>query len=53
MRNYISALVCAALLLALPVAGVAESRTASAKGFGGDVTVTVTIEDGRITDVAA
>ena len=53
MRNFISALVCAALLLALPVAGVAESRTASAKGFGGDVTVTVTIEDGRITDVAA
>ena len=44
-----------ALVLALclsPVA-MAEDYTATAKGFGGDVTVTLTIEDGKLTAVKA
>ena len=32
---------------------MAEDYTATAKGFGGDVTVTLTIEDGKLTAVKA
>lgn len=41
------------VMMALAVTGLAESYEASAKGFGGDVTVTVTVEDGRIAAVEA
>lgn len=38
------------LLLALPAMALAETYTAEAPGFGGAVTVTLTVEDGKITD---
>ena len=44
-----------ALVLAmLPVMALAEPQTATgtAKGYGGDVSVTLTVEDGKLTDVA-
>ncbi len=44
-----------AILKAVEVAmgAQAETLTGTAKGFGGDVTVTVTVEDGKITKVEA
>ena len=53
MKNFISVLLCACMLLALPFAASADSYTSAAKGFGGDVTVTVTVEDGKIAAVTA
>ncbi len=44
-----------ALLLALtvlPVCALGETATATAPGYGGDVTVTLSVEDGVLTDVA-
>lgn len=38
------------LLLALPAMALGETYTAEAPGFGGAVTVTLTVEDGKITD---
>ena len=46
-------LLAAAMLLTLVPAALAETGTGTAKGFGGDITVTVTLEDGVITDVQA
>ncbi len=45
-------LICLAFicLLALPVLAMAETFEATAAGFGGEVKVTLTIEDGKITD---
>ena len=37
------------LMLAIPVAALGETFTAEAPGFGGTVSVTLTIEDGKIT----
>ena len=37
-------------LLALPAVALGESCTAEAPGFGGPVSVTLTVEDGRIVD---
>ena len=37
------------LMLALPVAALGETLTAEAPGFGGAVSVTLTVEDGKIT----
>ena len=37
------------LMLALPLAALGESLTAEAPGFGGPVSVTLTVEDGKIT----
>ena len=41
------------VLALLPVVGLAEaqSATGTAQGFGGEVTVTLTTEDGKLTDV--
>ncbi|MDO4493662.1 MAG: FAD-dependent oxidoreductase [Clostridia bacterium] len=41
----------AAMLLTGSVAAMAETHTASQKGFGGDVTVAITVENGAIADV--
>lgn len=50
MKKLLSMLLCLALaMLCLPAA--AEGYTASAQGMGGQVPVTVTIEDGKITAV--
>ena len=38
------------LMLALPMAALGETLTAEAPGFGGAVSVTITIDDGDITD---
>ena len=56
MKNRIFALLVAvAMLLALAPAALAEevTGTGTAKGFGGDITVTVTLKDGVITKVEA
>ena len=46
-------LMLAAAALCLGAFASAETYTGSAQGFGGEVTVTLTIEDGRLTDVLA
>ena len=40
------------LCLAMGTSAAAATYTASEQGFGGEVTVTLTIEDGKLTDVA-
>ncbi len=52
MKKRIS-LLCAIVLMALATFASAETSTATAKGFAGDVTVTITVEDGKITSAAA
>ena len=54
-RRIISLLLAALLLLALVPAALADTATGTgtAKGYGGDITVTITLEDGVITDVQA
>ena len=54
-KRILSLLVAAAMLLALVPAALAEevTGTGTAKGFGGDVTVTITLKDGVITNVEA
>ena len=56
MKNRIFALLVAvAMLLALVPAALAEevTGTGTAKGYGGDITVTITLNDGVITKVEA
>ena len=38
------------LMLAIPMVALAETYTAEAQGFGGPVSVTLTVEDGKIVD---
>ena len=54
-KRILSLLVAMAMLLALVPAALAEevTGTGTAKGFGGDVTVTITLKDGVITNVEA
>ena len=52
-RRLFALLIAAAMLLLTVPAALAETGTGTAKGFGGDVTVTVTVEDGVITAVEA
>ena len=54
-KRILSLLVAVAMLLALVPAALAEevTGTGTAKGFGGDVTVTITLKDGVITNVEA
>ena len=52
-RRLFALLIAAAMLLVTVPAALAETGTGTAKGFGGDVTVTVTVEDGVITAVEA
>lgn len=51
MNKWMSMLLVCIMLMCS--AALAETYTATEKGFGGDVTVSVTIEDGKITDVTA
>lgn len=53
MMKRISALLLALVMMLTMTAAVAEEATGTAKGFGGDVTVTVTLTDGVITAVTA
>jgi len=53
MKKLLSIVLAAMLVLGLAGTVQAEELTGIAKGFGGEVTVTVTVEDGKITAVAA
>ena len=52
-RRIFALLISLALLLSLVPAALAETGSGTAKGFGGDITVNVTVEDGVIKDVQA
>lgn len=49
----ISALLIALVMMLTMVPAMADTATGTAKGFGGDVTVTLTVENGVITDAKA
>jgi len=51
MKKILSIMLAFALLSTMALGCVAEGFTATAKGFGGDVTATVTVEDGKVTAV--
>ena len=53
MRKSLCVIMALVLALCLSPVAMAEDYTATAKGFGGDVTVTVTLTDGAITAVTA
>lgn len=53
MKKLTLTLVMLMVLSLLAATGLAQDYTATAKGFGGDVTVTLTIEDGAITAAKA
>ena len=52
MKTALSAVLAPAMIFGAAMAS-AETYSASAKGFGGDVTVTVTVEDGKIAAAEA
>ena len=55
-KRFLAVLMAAAMVLTMAPAladGVSGSYEGTAKGFGGDVTVTLTLTDGVITDAAA
>lgn len=51
MKRLLTAALALALILALAMSASAETFTTTAPGYGGDVTVTTTIEGGRVTAV--
>ena len=51
MKKRLVSLMSCLLLLCFAGAAVAESFTATASGFGGDVSVTLTIDANTLTDV--
>ena len=53
MKKLFSVLTALVLVLGLCTTALAQDYTATAKGFGGDVTVTLTIEDGKLVAVKA
>ena len=53
MKKFLSVLLMAALVLGAVAGAQAEVLNGIAKGFGGEVTVSVTVEDGKITAVTA
>lgn len=53
MKRFLGVVLALMLALGLSPAAMAEDYTATAKGFGGDVTVTLTIEDGVLKNVKA
>ena len=53
MKKIVSLLLTLAVLGSFAAAGVAETYTATAQGFGGEVSVTLTIEDGKIVAAEA
>lgn len=53
IRKGLGILLALVLALSLGTAALAEEYTATARGFGGDVTVTLTLEDGKLTAVKA
>ncbi len=53
MKKCLSILLAVLMVLSTVAVAAAEEFTATVKGFGGDVTVTLTIEDGKLTNVVA
>ncbi len=53
MKKFFALMLCLAMVFALSSNAFAAEASATAAGFGGDVTVKVTVEDGKITAVAA
>ena len=53
MKKFVSMILAAMLVLGMVGSVQAEELNGIAKGFGGEVTVTVTVEDGKITSVIA
>ena len=51
MKRIVSVLLCLAMLLTLSVGAMADTFEGTGKGFGGDIKVAVTIEDGKLTAV--
>ena len=49
MKRILTLLLCLTLLLAVPA--MAETFSATAPGFGGDITVTIEVENGALTGV--
>ena len=52
-KKSLSILLALALAMCLGLTAAAEDYTATAQGFGGDVNVTLTLEDGKLTAVKA
>ena len=52
MKRFAAMLIALVMVLTM-VPAMAETTTGTAKGFGGDVTVTLTVENGVITDAKA
>ena len=50
MKKILSLVLCAMLMLCT-LSALAETVSVTEAGFGGDVTVTLTVEDGKVTDV--
>ena len=50
MKKIVAMAMTLCLMLGLAVAENENTFTGTAKGFGGDVSVTITVEDGKITD---
>ena len=55
MKKLLCMLLAAVMLMSMTCMATAEAvtKTAAAKGYGGEVSVTVTVEDGKITAVTA
>ena len=53
MKKFLSIVLAAVMMLSIVSFAQAEELTGIAKGFAGEVTVVVTVEDGKITAVTA
>ena len=51
MKKIVALFLCFCLVFGMTAIASAETKTASAQGFGSEVKVTVTIEDRKITNV--
>ena len=52
MKKFVGVLL-ALMLLSVATCAIAESYTGTAPGFGGDITVTITVDDGILSDITA
>lgn len=53
MKKWMTLLLALMLIMSMQAVSLADAYTATAKGFGGDVTVTLTIDNGALTAVEA
>ena len=52
-KRIVSLILTVALLMSAACSALADSYSATSRGFGGDVTVTLTVEGDQLTDVKA